>query len=61
MKKLLCSAAALLLCGLLVFAAGCGGETEADRVRDMLEAGDAEGMREAMRRSTARRGLFDKK
>ena len=29
--------------------------------RDMLEAGDAEGMREAMRRSTARRGLFDKK
>lgn len=38
MKKLLCSAAALLLCGLLVFAAGCGGETEADRVRDMLEA-----------------------
>jgi len=29
--------------------------------RDMLDKGDMEGMREAMRRSTARRALFDKK
>ena len=29
--------------------------------RNMLEQGDVEGMREAMRRSTARRALFDKK
>lgn len=29
--------------------------------RQMLEEGDVEGMREAMRHSTARRGLFDKK
>ena len=29
--------------------------------RDMLDRGDVEGMREAMRRSTARRALFDKK
>lgn len=29
--------------------------------RDMLQRGDVEGMREAMRRSTARRALFDKK
>ena len=29
--------------------------------RDMLQQGDGEGMREAMRRSTARRALFDKK
>ena len=29
--------------------------------RDMLDRGDTEGMREAMRRSTARRALFDKK
>jgi len=29
--------------------------------RDMLDKGDIEGMREAMRRSTARRALFDKK
>jgi prephenate dehydrogenase len=29
--------------------------------RDMLVRGDVEGMREAMRRSTARRALFDKK
>lgn len=29
--------------------------------RDMLEEGNVEGMREAMRRSTARRALFDKK
>lgn len=30
-------------------------------LREMLYDGDVEGMREAMRRSTARRGLFDKK
>lgn len=30
-------------------------------LRDMLQRGDVEGMREAMRRSTARRALFDKK
>lgn len=30
------------------------------RFRDMLAAGDREGMREAMRRSTERRSLFDK-
>jgi prephenate dehydrogenase len=29
-------------------------------LRDMLSNGDAEGLREAMRKSTARRGLFDK-
>ena len=29
--------------------------------REMLEKGDGDGMREAMRRSTARRALFDKK
>lgn len=29
--------------------------------RDMLQQGDVDGMREAMRRSTARRALFDKK
>lgn len=32
-----------------------------DAFRDMLEKGDMEGMREAMRRSTQRRALFDKK
>ena len=30
-------------------------------MRQMLEDGDVEGMREAMRKSTARRMLFDKK
>ena len=30
-------------------------------LRDMLDCGDVESMREAMRRSTARRALFDKK
>ena len=30
-------------------------------LREMLETGDVEGMRESMRRSTARRTLFDKK
>ena len=30
-------------------------------LRTMLEEGDVEGMRESMRRSTARRMLFDKK
>ena len=30
-------------------------------LREMLENGDVAGMREAMRKSTARRGLFDKK
>jgi prephenate dehydrogenase len=33
---------------------------EFDRFRTMLAEGDTEGMREAMRRSTARRALFDK-
>ena len=33
---------------------------EFERFRRMLADGDAEGMREAMRRSTARRALFDK-
>ena len=32
-----------------------------DAFRDMLEKGDTEGMRDAMRRSTQRRALFDKK
>lgn len=32
-----------------------------DAFRNMLQQGDMEGMREAMRRSTARRALFDKK
>lgn len=31
------------------------------RLREMLEQGDREGMREMMRKSTARRALFDKK
>ena len=31
------------------------------QLRQLLETGDVEGMREQMRRSTARRGLFDKK
>ncbi len=35
-------------------------ETEFKRFRDMLASGDSEGMREKMRLSTARRGLFDK-
>ena len=33
---------------------------EFQRFRDMLECGDAEGMREKMRESTAKRSLFDK-
>ena len=33
---------------------------EFERFRRMLADGDTEGMREAMRRSTARRALFDK-
>ncbi len=32
-----------------------------DALRTMLETGDVEGMREAMRKSTVRRALFDKK
>jgi len=34
---------------------------ELSRFRDMLAAGDREGMREKMRLSTQRRALFDKK
>ncbi len=36
-------------------------EAEFHRLRSMLQAGDREGMREMMRKSTARRALFDKK
>ena len=36
-------------------------EGELNRMRSMLELDDVEGLREMMRKSTARRGLFDKK
>ena len=36
-------------------------KTEIDRLRQQLEEGDVDGMRADMRRSTARRALFDKK
>ena len=36
-------------------------ENEFHRMRELLEADDREGLRDMMRRSTARRKLFDKK
>lgn len=36
-------------------------EDEFHRMRELLEADDREGLRDMMRRSTARRKLFDKK